>query len=66
MVPPFRVMPENRNDQIKSSPKEENPSPTLLSKLTGKDLAFPFYAGFGLSGGIVGLRLPPFISMIFR
>jgi hypothetical protein len=30
--PPLRIMPDKRNDQIVSSPKEENVSPIILSK----------------------------------
>jgi len=34
--PPLRIMPDKRNDQIVSSPKEENVSPTILSKSEGE------------------------------
>jgi hypothetical protein len=34
--PRVRTMPDKRNDQIESSPKEENVSPTIISKPGGE------------------------------
>jgi hypothetical protein len=34
--PPVRIMPDKRNDQIKSSPNEENTSPPFVPKPTGE------------------------------
>jgi hypothetical protein len=38
--PLVRIMPDKRNDQIVSSPKEENTSPTLFIKINRRGVYF--------------------------